>query len=106
MAFGIIGIAFMLGPIAKESISCDRIEPIKIIVNKTINETTTPRPRSTESKSFVALYDICKTPQELLLSLLYVTLAPMLWGIVAGDTNNSLFTACETSCEIPSLIYM
>ena len=81
MIFGIVGIAFMLGPIAKESISCDKVQ-IKIneTTNSTANLTSPPN-----QNGLISLYDTCMTPQELALSLFYVIMAPILWGIVAGN---------------------
>ena len=88
MVFGIIGIAFMLGPIVKETISCDKIEQIHIKVNQTkiTNSTTNSTVNHTLSSNDydAELYDICKTPEELGLSLFYAMMAPILWGIVAG----------------------
>ena len=88
MVFGLIGITLMLGPVVKESVSCvRRTSPTNnnstntTILNMT---TTTTEQPSTSSDDLRHLYDTCKTLSELLLSIFYALMAPILWGIVAG----------------------
>lgn len=82
--FGSIGIIMMLGPIIKESIECAKIDGLTI--NRTLitlsNNITTHMP-STITDNSLRLYDVCRTPEQIILSVICLFLAPIIWGIVA-----------------------
>ena len=88
MVFGTIGIIMMLGPVIKESIECSKIEATVITNNATliVNQTTQIPPTvSRDATHEKKLYDICLTPGEVGLSILFLFLAPVLWGLVTGN---------------------
>ena len=109
MVFGIVGIGLMLGPIVKETMSCEITNQNHIKINQTMitnstNSTTNNTLASNNDDNDAEFYDICKSSGELALSLFYAIMAPILWGIVAGTLHiNHFFHNCKLQLQIISL---